>query len=67
MLSTVLNFLALRDLPLTTATTIMFAGPIAVTLLSAPILGEKVGPRRLAAVAVGFLGVLVVIEPWGAT
>ena len=67
MLSTVLNFLALRDLPLTTATTIMFAGPIAVTLLSAPILGEKVGPRRLAAVAVGFLGVLVVIEPWGAS
>lgn len=67
MLSTVLNFLALRDLPLTTATTIMFAGPIAVTLLSAPILGEKVGPRRLAAVAVGFLGVLVVIQPWGAS
>lgn len=67
MMSTVLNFLSLRHLPLTTATTIMFAGPILVTLLSAPILGETVGPRRLAAVGVGFVGVLVVIQPWGAS
>lgn len=66
MLSTVFNFAALAYLPLTTATTINFAGPILVTLLSAPLLGERVGPRRLAAVAVGFVGVLVVIQPWGA-
>lgn len=67
MLSTVFNFAALSYLPLTTATTINFAGPILVTLLSAPILGEKVGPRRLAAVVVGFFGVVVVIQPWGAS
>lgn len=64
--STMLNFAALSYLPITVTTTIMFAGPIVVTLLAIPILGEKVGIRRLVAVLVGFLGVLVVIQPWGA-
>jgi len=64
--STVLNFFALKFLPITVTTTIMFAGPIVVTLLAIPILGEKVGLRRFLAVATGFLGVLVVIQPWGA-
>ena len=66
MLSTVLNFISLKYLPITVTTTIMFAGPIAVTLLAIPILGEKVGIHRIAAVCVGFLGVLVVMQPWGA-
>jgi drug/metabolite transporter (DMT)-like permease len=65
MASTVLNFMALKYLPITVTTTIFFAGPIVVSLLSMPILGERVGPRRLAAVLVGFLGVLVVIQPFG--
>ena len=39
--STLLNFLALTWLPITVTTTIMFAGPIAVTLLAIPFLGEK--------------------------
>ncbi|QDC08670.1 DMT family transporter [Oceanicola sp. D3] len=64
--STLLNFFALKYLPITVTTTIMFAGPIVVTLLAIPILGEKVGLRRFLAVATGFLGVLVVIQPWGA-
>jgi drug/metabolite transporter (DMT)-like permease len=64
--STFLNFTALNYLPLTITTTVMFAGPIAVTLLSIPILGERVGIRRLVAVLVGFSGVLVVVQPWGA-
>ncbi|MBS8225103.1 DMT family transporter [Vannielia litorea] len=64
--STVLNFFALKYLPITVTTTIMFAGPIVVTLLAIPILGETVGLRRFLAVATGFLGVLVVIQPWGA-
>ena len=65
--STVLNFKALQYLPITVTTTIMFAGPIVVTLLSIPLLGEKVGLRRLIAVLCGFAGVVVVIQPWGAT
>lgn len=63
---TSLNFLALRHLPLTLTTTITFAGPIVVTLLSVPLLGERVGARRLAAVCVGFAGVVIAVRPWDA-
>ena len=64
--STLCNFVALSYLPITVTTTIMFAGPIVVTLLAIPVLGEKVGIHRIAAVCVGFIGVLVVMQPWGA-
>ena len=64
--STILNFIALSFLPITLTTTIMFAGPIAVTLLSIPILGERIGPRRLVAVMTCFVGVVVAVQPWGA-
>lgn len=63
--STICNFFALQSLPITVTTTIMFAGPIVVTLLAIPILGERVGPHRIVAVCIGFVGVLVVIQPWG--
>lgn len=64
--STMFNFLALAHLPITLTTAMFFATPIVVTLLSIPILGEKVGIRRFLAVVVGFLGVLVIVQPWGA-
>jgi drug/metabolite transporter (DMT)-like permease len=63
---TILNFLALQYLPITLTTTIFFAVPILVTLLAVPVLGEVVGLRRVIAVCCGFLGVLVVMQPWGA-
>ena len=63
--STSLNFASLKYLPITVTTTIMFAGPIVVTLLAIPILGERVGIHRIIAVCVGFLGVVVVMQPWG--
>ena len=63
---TVFNFFALRHLPISITTTIAFAGPILVTLLAVPILGERVGLRRIAAVCVGFAGVAIVVQPWGA-
>lgn len=65
MCSTVLNFIALSFLPLSTAVSIMFAGPVMTTLLAVPMLGEKITPMRLAAVLLGFAGVLVVVQPWG--
>lgn len=65
-LSTIFNFAALKYLPITVTTTIAFAGPIVTTLLAIPILGEKVGIHRIIAVCVGFLGVVLVIQPWGA-
>lgn len=56
---------ALRTLPLSTAYTIFFVAPLLITALSVPILGERVGPRRWAAIAIGFLGVMVVLRPTG--
>jgi drug/metabolite transporter (DMT)-like permease len=61
--STALNFFALQYLQLTESVSIMFATPLLVALLAGPLLGEWAGPRRLAAIAVGFLGVLVVTRP----
>jgi drug/metabolite transporter (DMT)-like permease len=63
--STALNFNALQYLPLTTTVAIFFVVPLTVCLLSIPVLGEKVGIKRLFAVFIGFLGVLVIVEPWG--
>ncbi len=57
-------FLALAALPLADATALFFAAPLFITLLSIPILGEKVGPMRLSAVTVGFVGVLIMMRPW---
>ncbi|WP_374383802.1 DMT family transporter [Thermomonas sp.] len=56
---------ALKRLPLSTAYSIFFVAPLLITALSVPILGEHVGPRRWTAIAVGLLGVLVVLRPTG--
>lgn len=63
--ATVFNFVALQYLPLTTTIAIFFVAPLTVCLLSVPILGEKVGIKRLVAVFIGFVGVLIIVEPWG--
>lgn len=52
---------ALRFLPLGDTYTLYFAAPIMLTATAALFLKERVGPRRWAAVLVGFLGVLVVM------
>ncbi len=56
---------ALGKLPLSTAYTIFFVAPLMITALSVPILGERVGPRRWAAILIGLIGVLVVLRPTG--
>ncbi|RAI04024.1 EamA family transporter [Acuticoccus sediminis] len=61
--STFFNFWALRYLQLAETSAIMFTAPLVVTALAGPLLGEKVGIRRWAAVGVGFIGVLVVLRP----
>jgi S-adenosylmethionine uptake transporter len=60
-------FLALSVLPLAEATALFFAAPLFITVLSIPVLGEKVGPLRLGAVIVGFIGVVVMMRPWAST
>jgi drug/metabolite transporter (DMT)-like permease len=61
-LSTVFNFLALRHLQLAETTTIAFAGAFVVAGLAGPMLGEG-SDRRWAAIAVGFIGVVIVTRP----
>ena len=56
-------FSALAVMPMAEATALFFVAPLFITLLSIPILGETVGPRRWAAVLVGFAGVLVMLWP----
>jgi drug/metabolite transporter (DMT)-like permease len=57
---------ALRHLPLAEAYAIFFVAPLLITLLSGPLLGERVGAARWIAIAVGLAGVLVVLRPTGA-
>jgi drug/metabolite transporter (DMT)-like permease len=59
----VASFSALQYLPLTAATAFSFAAPLFMTMLSAALLRERVGPHRWAAVVVGFIGVLIMIRP----
>jgi drug/metabolite transporter (DMT)-like permease len=61
--STLCNFAALRYLQLDEAIALIFSTPFFVAALSGPILGEWVHWRRWTAIAVGFLGVLVMTRP----
>jgi drug/metabolite transporter (DMT)-like permease len=62
-LTTMFNFAALQYLPLDQTVTIFLATPMVVTALGGPLLGEWAGPRRWAAVLVGFVGVVIVARP----
>lgn len=62
----VLGVWALALMPLAETTVLLFTSPLFTVLLSYPILKEKVGPYRLGAVLVGFLGVVLVVNPFSA-
>ena len=63
LVSNIVFISAIGRVPLATASAIGFTSPLIVTALSVPLLGESVGPRRWSAVAVGFLGALLIIRP----
>ncbi|MFE0502615.1 DMT family transporter [Lysobacter soli] len=56
---------AVSKLPLSTTYSIFFVAPLLITALSVPVLREKVGPRRWAAIVVGLIGVIVLLRPTG--
>ena len=56
-------FYAFATIPLTQVYAILFSVPLIITVLSIPVLGEKVGPHRWAAVVVGLIGVMIVVRP----
>lgn len=59
-------FTALAAIPLADATALFFAAPLFITVLSIPFLGEQVGIRRISAVVIGFVGVLIMLRPGAA-
>lgn len=61
--SAICFIIGIRYVPLADAVAVTFVAPFLVTVLGALILGEKVGPRRWMAVAIGFLAVLIVFRP----
>ena len=54
---------AVKVMPIADALAIVFVEPFVILLIGRLVLGEQVGPRRLAACAVGFAGSLIVIQP----
>jgi drug/metabolite transporter (DMT)-like permease len=63
VLSTILNFLALRWLQLDEALSIIFTFPFIVAIIAGPLLGEWIGWRRWSAIGFGFAGVLLITRP----
>lgn len=61
--ATLCFFWSLKYLPIADAIAIFFVEPLILTLMSAVFLGERIGWRRLSAIAVGFVGALIVIRP----
>lgn len=59
-----LSFLtALFNLPLANITAILQALPLSITLAAALFLSEPIGRQRIAAIVIGFLGVLIIVRP----
>jgi drug/metabolite transporter (DMT)-like permease len=66
LLSMLFFFSGVKYLPLAKASSISFTAPFFVALLAWPVLGERMTGKRLIAVLVAFLGVLIVIRPGSA-
>lgn len=56
-----------HELPLSAAYTIFFIAPLLITILSVPVLGERVPMAHWWAIAAGFVGVLIALQPSGAS
>ncbi len=66
MANTNLMFItALHYIPLAEGTAIIYLSPLLVTAMSGPLLGERIARIQWAAVAIGFIGVLLIVRPGG--
>ena len=63
VVSAFLFFTGLSYLPLADTIAINFVGPLFITVLATPVLGERVGLRRWVAVSIGFAGVVLMLRP----
>jgi drug/metabolite transporter (DMT)-like permease len=64
-LSMITWFIGITIVPLATATALNFTAPLFATILAAMVLGEQVRVRRWSAIALGFIGVIVILRPFG--
>ena len=62
-IATVCFFAALQHLPLAEAITIYFVQPLLLTAISALFLGERLRLRRITAIAIGLVGVIIILQP----
>jgi drug/metabolite transporter (DMT)-like permease len=63
VIASIIFITGLQFLPIADASAINFVWPLLITLFSIPLLGEKVGIRRLSATVVGFIGMLLIVRP----
>lgn len=61
--TTLLYLQGVALLPLAEAATLLFVSPLLGTALAGPVLGERVGTARWLAVGIGFIGVVLVVQP----
>ena len=62
-LAFVTYFIAIQRMPLADLSAITLSGPLFMTLFAVPVLGEVVGIRRWTALIVGFIGVIIMVNP----
>jgi drug/metabolite transporter (DMT)-like permease len=65
LLNSLCGFYAFAVLPLAQVYSLLFTGPLMITLLAVPVLGERLGVQRLGAVLAGLAGVVIVLRPGG--
>ena len=63
VVATILFLSALMNMPLANLSAVMQATPLAVTLAAALVYKDKIGWRRMTAIVVGFIGVMIIIRP----
>jgi S-adenosylmethionine uptake transporter len=63
VMANMLFFTSITVLPLADASAIFFISPVLITLLSVPLLGEAIDRNRIAGVLLGFIGVVIIMQP----
>ena len=63
VLANMFFFVGLAAMPLAETVALFYTAPLFICLLSQPVLGEKVGMRRWFVIAVGMVGVLIMLRP----
>ena len=63
VLANMFFFIGLAAMPLAETVVLFYTAPLFICILSQPVLGERVGPRRWFVIVVGMLGVIIILRP----